>query len=103
MSNETDMETAGEKMLFSLMEHEADVKYFLDRPQDDFKAEAPGMMITSGMFVAADAKKKEHYTLWFGQIAHWNFTSLEKAKEKAMEIVSRCKVKISVRVEGAEP
>ena len=103
MSNETDAEKAGEKLLFSLMEHEADVKYYLDRPQDDFKAEAPGMMITSGMFVAADAKKKEHYTLWFGQIAHWNFTSLEKAKEKAMEVLSKSKAPILVRVEGAEP
>ena len=88
------MSIAEKKALFELMESEADVKYFLDRPQDGFRAEGPGLIITSGAFSFGG-----RYTLWFGNIAHWNFKSLRKAEEKAIEVLSKAKMCLLVRVE----
>jgi len=90
------MSVAEQKALFELMESEADVKYFLG------KADMPGIIITSGPFRAPFAGKGD-YTLWFGPtdclIGRWNFTSLKKAKEGALEILSKAKVHMLVRVE----
>ena len=89
-----------EKVLWELMEMEAVEKYYIDRPLR-FRAELPGIFISSGMFRSPDAKRTENYTVWFGRgIAHWNFTSLRKARIKAKEILDTANVPIKVRVEA---
>ena len=86
-----------EYILWELMEMEAKERYFLDRK--GFKAERAGIIISMGVFTAPDAKPNEFYTVWFGTIAHWNFKSLKKAREKVQEILSKAVVPITPRVE----
>ena len=86
-------------ILWDLMEMEARERYYLDR--EGFRAEKPGIIISTGVFRAPDAKKTEFYTVWFGQgTAHWNFTSLKKARAKVQEILATANVPIKVRVEA---
>lgn len=87
-----------EKSLWELMEMEAVERYFIDR--EGFRAEGPGVIITSGIWRAPDCKSTEFYTVWFGQgIGHWNFTNLKCARGKVKEILATAKVSIEVRVE----
>ena len=86
-----------EYILWELMEMEAKERYFLDR--EGFKAERAGILITTGPFRGPDAKSNEWYTVWFGTIAHWNFSSMKKAREKVQEILSKAVVPITPRVE----
>jgi len=87
-----------EAVLWELMEMEAKERYYLDRA--GYKAEKPGIIISTGLFRGPDAKNTEFYTVWFGQgIAHWNFKSLTKAREKVQEILATTNVPIRVRVE----
>jgi hypothetical protein len=60
-------------LLFEIMESEATDRYFFDRPLELFQASKPAVIITTGPFVAPDAKKNEFYTVWFDGLEHWNF------------------------------
>jgi hypothetical protein len=81
------------------MEMEAVERYYLDRPYEGIRAEKPGIIITTGMFRAPDAKNQEHFTVWFGQgIGHWNFKSIPKAQEKVKEILSKAHTRTSIHV-----
>lgn len=88
-----------EELLWDLMEMEAKERYYLDRPQDGIRAEKAGILISTGVFRAPDAKSSEFYTVWFSTIAHWNFKSLKKAREKVQEILSKATVPIKARIE----
>lgn len=84
-------------ILWELMEMEARERYYLDRT--GFRAKKPGIIISSGVFRSPDAKSNEYYTVWFGQgLAHWNFKSLKKAREKVKEILATAKMPIKLRV-----
>jgi hypothetical protein len=79
------------------MESEAVEAYYLDRK--GFEAERPGVIITDGMFLSPDAKKGEHFTVWFGQgIGHWNFKTLKDAQAKVAEILSKSREPITPRI-----
>lgn len=83
--------------LWDLMEMEAVERYYLDRPEEGVRAEKPGIIITTGMFRAPDAKNQEHFTVWFGQgIAHWNFKCLPHAQAKVKQILSTAHTKTRI-------
>ena len=81
------------ELLWELMESEALFKYILTG------AESPAIIICTDYLTAPDAKKSEHYTLYFGEgITHINFSNLNKAKIKAKEIIDSSKHKRTYRV-----
>lgn len=80
-------------ILFELMESNALEKYYIDN------AKSPGITIQCGVFTAPDAKKGQHYTVYFGNaIGHWNFSNLNKARAKAEEILAKAVYPITVTV-----
>jgi hypothetical protein len=96
-----------ETILWELMAMEAVERYYLDRPEEGVRAEKPGIIITTGIFRALDAKNQEHFTVWFGQgIGHWNFKCLSHAQEKVKEILatahSRTPICPRIRKRGEE-
>ena len=87
-------------MVWELMEMEAVEKYYLNRPDEGFYAEKPGILIVTGPFVAPDAKRCEFFTVWFGQdIGHWNFRTLPQARAKVREILAAANRPLQVVIE----
>jgi len=91
-------------LLFDLMESEADVNIFFDRPQDNFKAEGSALILTSSPVGHFPKRRGDHYTLWFGRgIERWTYKTFKEAVNKIAEIlqkVSDGEVKITFRFEG---
>ncbi len=80
--------------LADFMESEALEKYFINN------AEKPAVTIQCGVFTASDAKRGQHYTVWFNLIGHWNFSKLKDAQKKAEEILATTKKPITVTVKN---
>lgn len=91
--------------LFDVIEIDADVKIYLNRP--DFKTEEAGIVITSNpMFQRFPIHnyRGEHssdkYTLYFGRgITSWRFRTLTEAFQKVINILKTANVPISPSIE----
>lgn len=89
----TEVTEVMKRALWDLMEMEAVEKYYIN------SAEKPGITINTGFMRAPNAKPNENYTVYFGSgIAHYNFKSLKKARQKAEEILNTAKKPLKVRV-----
>ena len=87
------------EIIWDIMEMEAVERYYLDRPQENFRAKKPAIIITTGMFKAPNAKNRDRCTVWFGQgLGYWNFKSFSKAREKVREIVSKSQTETPIRI-----
>jgi len=85
--------------LFDLIESEADVRIYIDR--EDFRAEKPGIIITSSTIGHRPKMRGDKYTLWFGQgISRDTFKKFKDACLKSQEILDTSNSQINLRVEG---
>jgi hypothetical protein len=88
------------ELLFDLIENEADVKIFIDRPKEGLRAEKAAIIIASG-FWNYPGKEEARYTLYFGRgISFWTFRTFREAAIKALEMMTKGKHGIEYRIEG---
>jgi len=88
-----------EQILWEIMDMEAVEKCYLYKSAEEKYAEKPAIIISSGPFVSPDAKRREFYTVWFGQgIAHYNVNNLAQADRKLREILSTAKVGMQAKI-----
>jgi hypothetical protein len=87
------------ELLFDVMEVEADVRVYADRPGEGFTAERAAIIIASGPWNYP--AKGARYTLYFGRgLAHWTFKTFRDASRKALEIMAKGEPGIEYRIEG---
>jgi hypothetical protein len=90
------------ELLFDVIENDADVRIYADRPREGFKAEKAAIIIASGPWNYP--AKGARYTLYFGRgLGFWVFKTFRDASRKALEIMSKGKQRkpgIEYRIEG---
>jgi hypothetical protein len=90
------------ELLFDVMENDADVRIYADRPREGFKAEKAAITIVSGFWNYPG--KGARYTLYFGRgLGFWTFKTFRDASRKALKIMSKGEQRkpgIEYRIEG---
>lgn len=83
---------------FDVVEMEADLNVYLDRP--GFRAEKAAVTITSGVG-HLPVNKGDKFTLWFGRgIDRQSFRGFRAAAEKAIEIIGTANTPVTPRFDG---
>ena len=93
------------ELLFDLIESEADVNIFFDRPKEQFTAKGAAIIITSSVIGHFPKRTGDKYTVWFGRgIERWTYKTFRDACAKVAEMLEKVKTvketKISPRIEG---
>lgn len=95
-----------EMLLFDLIESEAEVNVFLDRPKENFRAKGAAIIITSSTVGHFPKKRGDRYTIWFGRgIERWTYKTFKEATAKVVELLKRIaevKPEINFRFEGKD-
>jgi len=90
---------AKNEFLFDIVASEADVRIYIDR--EGFRAEKPGIIITSSVIGHRPNMKGDKYTLWFGGALHREtFKKFKDACLRAQEILDTANCPINPRVDG---
>lgn len=97
---------AQQELLFDVIENEAKVNVFFDRP--NFHAEKAAIIIASGPIGMAPRtrKKGDKFTVWFGHgLEYWTFKTFKEATVKVHELLyaaSMAEVEVTFRFEGRD-
>jgi len=90
-----------EDLLFDLIESEAWLNVFFDRPKGGIKAERAALILTGSPLGHFPKQKGDKLTLWFGPIIErWTFKTEKPAMIKIMEILDALPLTIEPRFEG---
>lgn len=89
------------ELLFELMETEALVNVYFDRPSDKFQAKHPAIIIISSPLGHLPKMPGHKVTLWFGSgILRESYKKISEAYEKGLDLTIRAQ---AVKSEGVGP